>query len=364
MPYLTVLFLVHLLRALGGSGPGAAPPAAFPVDFAYEASPAALAPLDTVVPGHELYFSGEAHRAAGNEARHFALFAYLHQRAGVRYYVKEGSYSYTYFVDKYVQTGHEQWLDTALATLKSGRGPEVEAELTLWRHLRRLNQRVPAAQAIRVVGIDMDPYWSMAVLRDLVRTHGAPPAPLRPAVAELLPLTSIHPLNGMQLHRQDRARLLPVLRQAQAAVRAHPELVQQWLGPDARHWDVLTDNPAAMLRSETNLAGNFNRLRQQLPAGGYFLHYGRLHCQDTNRGWLAERLARQYRVLSFQPYYLNCRVAWSDQPYQDTRWLPAPLRQALARQVGAQAHTLVLPAAADPLRRFARVLLVEQDLRF
>lgn len=101
------------------------------------------------MPRYDVFVSGEAHNNAGNEQRHFKLFAYLHQKAGVRYYVKEGSYTYVYFVDRYVQTGQTQWLDSAATSVReqpSKPSAEMQREFGLWQQLRKLNGVAAAGQ--------------------------------------------------------------------------------------------------------------------------------------------------------------------------------------------------------------------------
>ena len=334
-----------------------------------------LVPLDTLVPRYDVFVSGESHNVAGNEQRHFKLFAYLHKKAGVRYYVKEGSYTYAYFVDRYVQTGQPQWLDSAATSLREQPGKpsaEMQREFGLWQQLRRLNEAADDDQKIQVVAIDTEPYWTNGLLRDLITRHPQVPPALQATVQELLVLRSRHQLNVMQLHRLDQQRLKPVLARVWALVQAHETEARAWLGDDYRHLVILVNNPAALQRNERELANNFERLQQALPAGAYFLQYGRLHAQlniKTLGGpWLAGQLQKQHRVLSILPKYDNCLAAWNNQPYPDARWLSKAEKQLLQQVPTATNHTLVLTSglrnSLRSLSKYGQIFILEKDLRF
>ncbi|MET4105503.1 hypothetical protein [Hymenobacter sp. UYP22] len=348
-------------------------PQTWPLGLDYSTDFRSFAPLDTVVPRYEVFVSGEAHNIAGNEPRHFKLFAYLHQRAGVRHYVKEGSYTYVYFVDRYVQTGQPQWLDSAIASLRQTAADTVHlgvrSEMALWRNLRQLNAQAPADQKIQVVAIDTEPYWTNGLLRDLVARHPQVPAVLQSTVQELLTLRSQQPFDFMQLHRLDRKRMAPILDRAWALVQAHEAEARAWLGPDYRHLAMLVHNPAALHRSDGELANNFERLRQELPAGKFFLQYGRLHAQvhkTTITGpWLANALNQQHRVLSFHPYYQNCQSAWSSKAYPDERFFSSAEQRSL-QAAATTPHTLLFTSSPSwqALRPYGQVFIVEKDLRF
>lgn len=367
--------LTALGLGLGLAGLVALKPAStiptWPLTLDYSTDFRSFAPLDTVVPRYEVFVSGEAHNVAGNEPRHFKLFAYLHQRAGVRTYVKEGSYSYVYFVDRYVQTGQPQWLDSANASIRQTDTLHLatKSERVLWRNLRQLNAQAPADQKIQVVAIDTEPYWTNGLLRDLVARHPQVPTALQSTVQELLTLRSQQPFDFMQLHRLDRKRMAPILDRAWALVQAHEAEARAWLGSDYRHLAMLVHNPAALHRSDGELADNFERLRQELPAGNYFLHYGRLHAQvhkTTLTGpWLANALNQRYRVLSFHPYYQNCQSAWSSKAYPDERFFSSAEQRSLQAAANTP-HTLLLTSAPawQALRPYGQVFIVEKDLRF
>jgi hypothetical protein len=369
---LTALGLGIGLAGLVALKPASTAPA-WPLTLDYSTDFRSFAPLDTVVPRYEVFVSGEAHNVAGNEQRHFKLFAYLHQRAGVRYCVKEGSYTYVYFADRYVQTGQRQWLDSAVTALRQTVAdtlhPATKNELALWRNLHQLNVSAPADQKIHLVAIDTEPYWTNSLLRDLVTRHPQVPAVLQSTVQELLTLRSQHPLDGMQLHRLDRQRMAPLLDRAWALVQAHEAEARAWLGSDYHHLATLVHNPAALRRGDGELADNFERLRQELPAGNYFLQYGRLHAQvhkTTLTGpWLANALNRHHRVLSFIPYYQNCQAAWTLKAYRDVH-LFSQVKQRSLQAVATTPHTLLFTSAPawKALRPYGQVFIVEKDLLY
>lgn len=119
-------------------------------------------------------------------------------------------------------------------------------------------------------------------------------------------------------------------------MQVHEAEALAWLGDDYRYMVVLVNNPAALQRNERELANNFERLQQALPAGGYFLQYGRLytHLNTTTLtgAWLAGELQKQHRVLSILPKYDNCLAAWNNQPYPDARCPTSGCKHHLAYQ--------------------------------
>jgi len=108
-----------------------------------------FAVLEPYLDENEFFFCGEIHAVEINEEIKFELLKYLHQNADVRYYVPEAQFSIAHYLNKYVQTGDEYYLDLII--------PYWHRSYNVYEFYQKLyeyNQTLPSHERIEVIGFD------------------------------------------------------------------------------------------------------------------------------------------------------------------------------------------------------------------
>ena len=149
--------------------------------------PASGAGAELIEPrGRSFYLLGEMHGVAANNQADLGLLKYLHRTAGVRTYVSEISYSYGSQLNRYLESGDPGILDFLFAKMNHS-GDRSADKRRFWSDLRDWNSTLPAAEGIRIVGVDLerfDPEITVANLRWILRSPAAPRS-LRPVVEQV-----------------------------------------------------------------------------------------------------------------------------------------------------------------------------------
>lgn len=108
--------------------------------------------LDQVVGDYDFFFTAEAHWQTINPKIQLRILTYLHQKAGVRNLILEGGYTYAQMLNRYLDTGNEKLLVRALYDTPVC----PKDQMAFYRQLYAFNQRVPEAERIWLVGIDLE----------------------------------------------------------------------------------------------------------------------------------------------------------------------------------------------------------------
>lgn len=132
-----------------------------------------------------MIFLGESHGIATNDDVNFALLTHLHETAGVRTYIAEMGYSTGHFLNEYVQTGDENLLDNVYSALE-GTTAWNRSQVAFWQQVYAWNQTLPAAERIRVIGLDVQHQYPVGVWHLTTLLSEAPPA------AFVEPVTALH----------------------------------------------------------------------------------------------------------------------------------------------------------------------------
>lgn len=130
--------------------------------------------------GYRVYFTGENHTfTESNSLLQLKMFKYLHQNAGVNTLFMEFGFSRGYYVNKYIQTG-----DTAMLNVL--RGYSFLEFADMYKGLMEYNKTLPEGEKIKVVGIDVERHFPLAVKTMSVSLPDeAPPAEIMLQVESL-----------------------------------------------------------------------------------------------------------------------------------------------------------------------------------
>jgi len=109
--------------------------------------------------GVRLFFSGETHGFEENYRLRINLIRYFYEEHGIRRYMGELGYSSGYFLNKYLETGEEKYLELVNYSLEGSFDFSVE-DYEFWKELYNYNLTLPQGKKIKIYGLDMElQYW-------------------------------------------------------------------------------------------------------------------------------------------------------------------------------------------------------------
>ena len=109
--------------------------------------------------GVRVFFSGETHGFEENYRLRIQLIRYFYEEHGVRRYLGELGYSSGYFLNKYLETGEEKYLELVNYSLEGSHDFSVE-DYEFWKELYNYNRTLPEGEKIKIYGLDMEhQYW-------------------------------------------------------------------------------------------------------------------------------------------------------------------------------------------------------------
>ncbi|AKQ47190.1 hypothetical protein TH63_18580 [Rufibacter radiotolerans] len=103
----------------------------------------------------QIFFLGEAHGCAMPQDLDFALLQHLNQRVGLTHYLAEVDYSQAWFLNEYLRIGEERHLQTVFQFWARNNAQWGNQNFfDKLKKIRALNQTLPAAQQISILGVD------------------------------------------------------------------------------------------------------------------------------------------------------------------------------------------------------------------
>jgi erythromycin esterase len=221
-----------------------------------------------------LYLAGEQHGIAENQLLEYAFLTYLHRTAGVRIYLQELPYSAALLLNRYLQTGNDQALETVFQGL-SGTYSSSKALFDHYRRLREFNAGLPKEDRIHLVGLDIEhqPKAAFAVSAELTKGLEAPGAyeGLFERIGELADARATGGAMGKRLRKQ---RHLETAERALEAANARSGWFEDHLGAQAAFdFEIIMENvlnlyrateAEADARAGTESEQAWNRLRDRM----------------------------------------------------------------------------------------------------
>lgn len=105
----------------------------------------------------EIILTGEVHGVKSNKMLEMKLMKYLKQKINIKYYLMEVPYSQAYILNKYLETGDEQILNTYFKCCENTTRYTVD-EYNFIKELYEFNKQFDDNNKIHVVGIDIEMY--------------------------------------------------------------------------------------------------------------------------------------------------------------------------------------------------------------
>ena len=282
--------------------------------------------------GKEIFLCGEIHGVAATNAVDLNLLRYLHAHAGVRTYISEISSSHAECLNRYLATGDETLLDFLFSRMNHVNDRSRDRR-QFWIDLRAWNQSLPAAERVRIAGVDLErfqPEITVAAMQRLLQGREVPPEisaavqrveQIAPQAGDETVKTAIDALEtSVATHRARYATLLA--EQLTDLDLAVANLKQRFrCFGDRAHFDAIR---------EQAMEENFRVIAAHTGKGNFYGRMGSAHMlqrrfDDCDR--FAARLGAagspwQGKVLTIWPLYLDCE----NLAFRDGRYTHVPCR--------------------------------------
>ncbi len=299
--------------------------------------------LDPYLEENKFFFTGETHRVRPNEKLRLEFLKYLHQNAGVRYYVPEATYSIAHFLNRYLQTGDEYYLDLTIPYWH-----RIAGVYEFFQELRAYNQTLEPHERIEIIGFDITgPFRQIISVIHLLEI--TPPDDAPDELAE--PLEELAELKETFMEERQKPdhyykaqtdfyagipdsffdKILPPVEEIKQLLEENPGPIEKFLGEDFFSFQFIVQNIIDGFDSfELMFEGrwdsnefrdrrsfeNFLELYPDLDRGNFFGQWGDLHTfQEEYHGfpWLAAHLDSEEsplagQVLSIFYTYDDCHL--------------------------------------------------------
>jgi len=263
----------------------------------------------SLLPNKKVYFVGETHNIASNDLLDYQFVELLSKKYGLRTIIKEGSYSYIYFLNEYLQTGNENLLDT----LSNSLGSFEEEQRAFLKRLYELNSIQVESEKIEIYSIDAESFFHIPTLvRYWEVKWGIPP---NNVVSQTLKTLGSFKSSAFTLFPEpkDKKIIEKIVAEVKISLDANEKLFRDYLNDDFLHLKMIIENNATKRRNEKSMEDNFQLLHNLIGRDRYYFSYGKLHAQKR-KGWLADRINKSEdflnSVVSVKPIYKNSTFYW------------------------------------------------------
>lgn len=262
--------------------------------------------LDPCLENNEVFFTGESHGVAINPKLSFEFLKYFNEKAGVRYYLSELSYSSAFFLNEYLKTGDEEILKKLYRPMKGTFGWNRQ-EYEKWKGLYEYNRTLPEDRKISVVGIDVEHQFEIALwgLYSLLPDE-EPSASIKPTIGKLKEIYKAHGDTNNDVELNDILDLIENIKEGVVQYRGEFEA---YLGDSLFDFQMIYENMLNCIEANAGIKGdnmdgffetrdkylykNFVSIYSRLPKGKYYGQFGSKHISRRvmeNTDWLASRL--------------------------------------------------------------------------
>lgn len=111
--------------------------------------------------GKKIVLTGENHYLDKNHLIDIKMLKYLQKQIGVNYYLGEEGYSISYFVNKYLETGDESYLNKVFKNFEGTRANNI-GYYEKYRQIYEFNKTLPENERIKIIGVDIEPGANMS----------------------------------------------------------------------------------------------------------------------------------------------------------------------------------------------------------
>ena len=277
--------------------------------------------MDSDLEGKKIFLTGEAHGVAVNHELDLKFLKYFKDRAGVKYYLAETSYSSAHFINKYLNTGDEKYLEDTYRQLK-GTNTWSKNSYNFWKELYDYNQTLPNEEKIQVVGVDIEHQKINAYRFFLdVLPDQEPPEEIQEKIYNIKNIySSIETMGSSQILRSSE--------ELKRDMEDNKSIYQEYLGEDFIGFNLVNTNLINSARAysvgqnyvrwndtrDRMMYENFRIIHDQLPEGKYYGQWGSEHIYQSKMNdimWFAAHLNSegsefQNKILSILYQYDEC----------------------------------------------------------
>ncbi|MCH4886294.1 erythromycin esterase family protein [Acidaminobacter sp. JC074] len=125
------------------------------LDFDNDDYDEGLNTLDRDIESNEIFFTAEIHGVHANSELKMAFIKYFKDKANFKYLLSETSYSSSYFINRFLETGDRSILDM-LFQAQNGTYADSEDNYNGWIDLYEFNKTLEDEEKIQVVGVDIE----------------------------------------------------------------------------------------------------------------------------------------------------------------------------------------------------------------
>lgn len=325
--------------------------------------------LDNNIKNKQIFFLGEIHGIENNEKIDFEMLKYLQKKVGINYYLAEMGYSSAYFINQYLETGDEKYLNLLFSDFEGTVGWTKEG-YDSWKNIYSYNKNLPKNKKIKVVGIDLEHQYELGLMHmNSILPKKSIPSSISPVIDEL---TKINKTKAF-----DPTIVKEFLLKLKQDMKNKPSIYKEYLGNKLFDFQQITQNiindfefskieedwyKSSNLRDKM-IYDNFDKIYNHLPKGSKFYGlWGRPHTyqkQRDNINYVAALMNKKdskvkNKVLSIAIYYKDCyRLAinnngnYGKEAYSDDNSLTNPLNRATTSNI----NIFRLTGAKSPFNR-------------
>ncbi len=106
--------------------------------------------LENYLEDYSIFLAGKNQGLAYNSQLQMDLLQFLHQEAGVKYLLVEAPFASGEFINRYLETGEEEYLELVITYWRRSK-----ERFDFFRDLKEYNSKFPEEEQIRVIGMDL-----------------------------------------------------------------------------------------------------------------------------------------------------------------------------------------------------------------
>ncbi len=258
-----------------------------------------LAIMDSDIEGKEIFFTAELHGTKANEQLNTKLLKYFKEKSDFKYYLCELSYSDTYFINKYLDTGDIKILEEIYKPLK-GTFAWNKDGYNHWKKLYEYNNTLPKESRIEVIGVDIEhqPINAYRFLVDILPEKKAPEE--IEAVIDKIKST----FNDLDKFDETFAQCSKEL---QNDIKEKESIYKEYFGEKFTSFNLVNLNVLNQIEAykhkddhvdwdntrDKMIYENFQTLQKELPKGKYYGQWGLNHTfqsKEKDKMWFAAYL--------------------------------------------------------------------------
>ncbi|MEG1255550.1 erythromycin esterase family protein [Clostridium sp.] len=276
------------------------------IDLKDESEFADLDIMDSDIEGKEIFFTAENHGTEANEQLNMKFLKYFKEKTDFKYYLCELSYSDTYFINKYLNTGDMKILEEIYKPLK-GTFAWNKDSYNHWKKLYEYNNTLPKERRIQVIGVDIEhqPINAYRFLVDVLPEKKAP--------AEITSMIDKIKNTFNDFDKLGDKALSQCSKELQKDIEEKENIYKEYLGENFTGFKLVNLNVLNQVEAyktqgddadwnntrDKMIYENFQTLQKELPKGKYYGQWGLNHTfqsKEKDIMWFAAYLNGEYSI--------------------------------------------------------------------